>query len=463
MAENFSSFKTGFYAKIKDFTLFDCAEFNALKIVLDALRVDYVRKGAVKSPIMDSLWKLKLIDVAKETRSKLKKEVRYSAQELAAFSQKKYVIADDGRFALDSKGEPHSYYFSVLMQQLKEENCVHVIEKVRHKKSVFDIDYNKLITTFLHQPLNKSETALIKDINVTFERIQKSGLFTEKDLQNIAFAFQNFFNKYKVWSRFLAYLNSSQFFCIVHYHNEGRTLAFRRKGIKVTELQHGLIAKTDVFYVFPKAVKTIVDKALFADEIWVYGAYWKNVLEHGVEYINKIEIVGYYLFDDFSGYESQEAELDALKKDKKAILITTQTTLHEPFVAYVKWLANDIATRNLNYCIFVKNHPLEKPEHYQELAQIKDVFIVNYALPILFKKVDLHVSIYSTTLYDGIRVGIPGFALHCEPYKDYIEEIVASGVAIHLQANQNPIDLQEQLKKASPEYYYSKFELEKVM
>ena len=26
-------------------------------------------------------------------------------------------------------------------------------------------------------------------------------------------------------------------FCIVHYHNEGRTLAFKRKGIKVIEFK----------------------------------------------------------------------------------------------------------------------------------------------------------------------------------------------------------------------------------
>jgi hypothetical protein len=60
-------------------------------------------------------------------------------------------------------------------------------------------------------------------------------------------------------------------FCIVHYHNEGKALAFKRKDIKTIELQHGLIAATDVFYVFPPQTKSIINKALFADEIWVYG------------------------------------------------------------------------------------------------------------------------------------------------------------------------------------------------
>jgi hypothetical protein len=107
------------------------------------------------------------------------------------------------------------------------------------------------------------------------------------------------------------------------------------------------------------------------------------------------------------------------------------------------------------YKILVKTHPLEKQEHYAILNQTEGIKLVNYPLPILFKKVQLQVTIYSTTLFDGARASVPGFALYNERFKDYINEIVQSGVAFPLAAQENPVDLLEKMKVADSNYYYS--------
>jgi hypothetical protein len=458
--QSFTDFKVDFYAKVKDFSLFDCAEFNAIKIVLDGLRVDYISRGPVKSPIFESLKKYELENILRGMKAKFTGEKKYKRAQIELFKNKKYVISDDGRVAVDAKGKPHSYYFTNLMQSLNKEECLHIIEKQRNVKSEFDLHYQLLVNTFSLLPLNSDEKKLIKEIRITFKRIKESGLFNDKELKNIAFAFQNFFNKYKVWSRLLKEINPSTMFCIVHYHNEGRTLAFKRKGIKVIELQHGLIATKDVFYVFPDQTKNVISKALFADEIWVYGNYWKQVLEHGVEYLNKIKIAGYYLFDNFNGYEAVEKEIDDFADGKNLIIITTQTTLHKAFIDYTLWLADDISKGNLPYKILVKTHPLEKQEHYAILHETNGVMMVNHPLPVLFKKVKLHVTIYSTTLYDGAKAGVPGFALYNEQYKDYIDEIIQSGVAYPLAINENPVDLIEKLKVVDAGFYYSEFKID---
>jgi UDP-N-acetylglucosamine:LPS N-acetylglucosamine transferase len=458
--QSFTDFKAYFYGKITDFSLFDCADFNVLKIVLDGLRVDYISRGPVKSPIFGSIIKYEFENMLRRINAKLKRTQKYSSTQIAAFKNKAYLISDDGRVALDSTGMPHSYYFTNLMQSLNENDFLHIIDKKRNEKATCDLNYEHLINTFLLLPLNKKEKTLIKDIRITYNKIKISGLFNEKELQNIAFAFQNFFNKYKIWSRLLDEINPHTMFTIVHYHNEGKILAFKRKGIKVIELQHGLISTTDVFYVFPAQTKSIIHKALFADQIWVYGNYWKNVLEKGVEYLNKIKVAGYYLYDNFSGYEAAEKEIDAFAEGKKLIIVTTQTTLHKAFIDYILWLVNDIASRNLPYKILVKTHPLEKQEHYAILHETAGVKMVNHPLPVLFKKTQLHVTIYSTTLYDGARVGVPGFALYNEQYKDYINEIVQSGVAYPLAQHENPIDLIDKLKVVDSSYYYSDFQIE---
>jgi hypothetical protein len=451
--QSFTDFKVDFYAKVKDFSMFDCAEFNALKIVLDGLRVDYVSHGPVKSPILGPIWKYELENRFKRFRSKSLK--KYTKTQIADFTNKRYLISDDGRVALDADGTPHSYYFTTLMKSLNTEHCLHIIDKKRNEKAACNLNYELLVNTFLYAPANVEDRKLIIDIKNTYERISKSKIFNEKELENIAFAFQNFFNKYKIWCRLLDKINPQTMFCIVHYHNEGKTLAFKRRGIKVIELQHGLIATKDVFYVFPEKTKSIIQKALFADEIWVYGNYWKQVLEQGVEYVNKIKIAGYYLYDNFKGYEAAEKEIDEFAGGKKLIIVTTQTSLHKDFIEYILWLINDITNRNLPYKILVKTHPLEKQEHYAILNQTEGIKLVNYPLPILFKKVQLQVTIYSTTLFDGARASVPGFALYNERFKDYINEIVQSGVAFPLAAQENPVDLLEKMKVADSNYYYS--------
>ncbi len=107
----------------------------------------------------------------------------------------------------------------------------------------------------------------------------------------------------------------------------------------------------------------------------------------------------------------------------------------------------------------MKTHPLEKQEHYAVLHETNGVMMVNHPLPVLFKKVKMHVTIYSTTLYDGAKAGVPGFALYNEQYKDYIDEIIQSGVAYPLAINQNPVDLIEKLKVVDAGFYYSEFKL----
>jgi hypothetical protein len=83
--QSFSDFKSDFYAKVSDFTLFDCAEFNALKIVLDGLKVDYVSRGKVKSPIFQSLFVYESINLLKRLKSSiLKSNLGHSKQAIEA-------------------------------------------------------------------------------------------------------------------------------------------------------------------------------------------------------------------------------------------------------------------------------------------------------------------------------------------------------------------------------------------
>ena len=132
--QSFTDFKVDFYDKVKDFSIFDCAEFNALKIVLDGIRVDYISRGPVKSPIFGSLLKYALEQRLKRIKATFKGGKKYQQKEFDAFKNRKYVISDDGRVALDAVGVPHSYYFTALMQSLNKNDLIIVFHPSAHPK-----------------------------------------------------------------------------------------------------------------------------------------------------------------------------------------------------------------------------------------------------------------------------------------------------------------------------------------
>jgi hypothetical protein len=54
-------------------------------------------------------------------------------------------------------------------------------------------------------------------------------------------------------------------------------------GIKTVELQHGLISKHDLYYVYPGKYREALSKGIFPNEIWLFGNFWKEVLQRGAE------------------------------------------------------------------------------------------------------------------------------------------------------------------------------------
>jgi len=207
-AKNFTDFKTDFYAKVKDFSLFDCAEFNVLKIVLDGLKVNYISRGKVTVDLFKPVWVQHLkyqLKAAKEGKISL------STNDILQFKNRKILIADDGRIIHDECKKPHSYYFSNIIKHFGKENCTHLVEKVRDESLARNLDYPLVYELFIHQKYNDDELKIRQSIITTFNNIKAAQIFDEKEIQNIAFAFQNFFNQYKVWSRLLNFYRQKYF------------------------------------------------------------------------------------------------------------------------------------------------------------------------------------------------------------------------------------------------------------
>ncbi len=434
-AKTYTEFKNEFYAKFADLSILDCEDFNSLKIVLDGLKVNYAARGVYKTYLFYPIFIHRLYLFLNRITSKKQNYF----DELKKYSNRKYLIIDPERYKKNIDGSFVSTYFHHFYEQLVDYTSV---SENDNKHQLFNFSLKKLHQDLIFEPFSDDEIKLRKSLKKCYYRIKRLEKFSTVDLENIRIAFDQFFKNYRSNNRIIKVLKPELAYLVCHYHKEGLMLALKRNGVKAIELQHGLIAPEDIFYVFPSKIKKIKERAMFADEIWVYGEFWKQRLLKGFEYDeNQIKIIGYYQYENLAVPDSIASKLAMLKNNKKIVLFTSQVTLAKEVSEYLLFLANDIKKKKIDYLIWLKLHPSETRDMYASLDGIDNITIVEENPEYLFAFANLVVSVFSTTLYDAFRYNLPCFSLYIKEYADYVNSVVESRVASLIYNNQNPIEL----------------------
>jgi hypothetical protein len=313
-------------------------------------------------------------------------------------------------------------------------------------------------------PLTPYEEELRKNLLTTYKKIEKSKAFDSGELTNIQIAIQSFFCQFKIWNEILKTLPSLKYAIVEqHYHHEGLLLALKKNNIKSYEIQHGLISESDIFYIFPKEISKIKNKALFPDKILVYGNYWKDILLKGGEF-GEGDIIA---TGDFRKKNNllQKPEEEKIIKDfisgRNIILISSQTFMHEYYGAYTKWLSELLINKHKDWKIILKLHPNEKEENYTVISNLPNVLISKSNILYLFGIAKIHISVYSTTLFDALEYKLTNFSLQNEAFKDYTQNIIRDKVALPIDLNEDPVNKFEKLAGNSSlidsNYVYSGF------
>ena len=428
---SFSEFKKSFYGKTSDLSLYDCGDINLLKVVLDGLKVNYIGRWNIRLPFFYPafLWRA--------WRGVQRR--RHPGGRPATNAKARVVLVDlNGRSETSREGVPVSFYFDRLARLLQREDYIHVIESTKSKGYPHDIalrGYDAL----QFRPLNAYERQLRRQLLQTYARIKRSRKFDRAELKNIRIAIQSFFNQFKIWNELLSSLPSLRVALVQqHYHHEGLLLALRVNKIRAYEIQHGLIAASDIFYVFPKTVAAIRKKALFPDKILVYGEYWKQVLLKGSEFVaDDIVVLG-----DFRAKkpgDTPDPTVAGFISGTKIILVSSQTFMHEQYTGYTKELSLLLEKNYPDWKIVLKLHPNEREESYGALGGHKNVLVTKVTIGQLFPLANIHISVYSTTLYDALGYGLVNFSLQMEGFEDYTRDIVRDGIAHRLGRSEDPI------------------------
>lgn len=241
----------------------------------------------------------------------------------------------------------------------------------------------------------------------------------------------NYLMSYGMASDLLAELKPGRILLTCHYGKEGLIRAARQNGVIVTELQHGIIDKNDIFYCYPKNLKGLNDLALFPDSILTYGQYWTDLLLEHHEF-NKVITAGDYTF----------RAPKTIRNQKKQVLITTQTGLIEDYLSVIEWVASEVS-HSPGWEILIRHHPLEGED---ELLRYRDSYAghsfvresTGSSLSEDFQESMVHISIYSTTLFDAARWPLQNYSVqNLGEFSSYSASILHVGVAEGIEVGQS--------------------------
>lgn len=437
--QDLTALKKDFYRRFPDLSYFDREDFNLFKVILDGLKVDYRGKGIKKSDFFHPSFYHSLKNALRPKRNT--QELQERLENLGSMKDREFVFVDhSGRLFKKEDGTMASLYLDKMMTALGRNNMVCIVEKRGIVNGDYDICALDLTPLLAQHPFDKGDHELKDGLRRFYKKIAADRVFGKRELENIVIALEKFHAHFRLWKLLLAKLPQKKIYLLCHYHKEGALLAMKRMGRKVIELQHGLISENDLFYCIPPEKKEVAQRALFADKILVYGSFWKNKLKNGCEYPEeKVAIIGDYQ----AGKDgvTEPVVRSQTKKDQIKILVATQTFLHKHFILYIKKLSATLINTNNASEIIVKTHPSEKKEVYSELSALPNVVMTDRSIDSLLAQCDCQVSVYSTTLFEGIKYNVPGFSLYVKECKDYIEELARDGVSQIVNMDFNPVDV----------------------
>lgn len=210
--------------------------------------------------------------------------------------------------------------------------------------------------------------------------------------------------------------------------------AAREQGIRVLELQHGSIDRDHHAYGWSEYACQYRDQMPLPDELLLYGAYWKQELDHHGFWGGTTRVVGSLRMDTYRSRRSARPE-----GDHPTILVTTQGIETERVVQFLSAFLRQ--TSETAFRLIIKLHPACEQKKDVYLAAVNGDPRVSVLLGSegfstfdLLTRADLHVSVSSTCHYEAIGLGVPTAVLPFATH-EIVRPLVDAGHAILLQSS----------------------------
>lgn len=189
----------------------------------------------------------------------------------------------------------------------------------------------------------------------------------------------------------------------VGYTNFGYIRAFKEAGIKVVEMQHGVI--TENHHAYNYAVP--FDSIQFPDIIWTNGDRQKVVFSDQNEFpVQEVVPVGSYIIDHYKNLKSR-------KKDakKKVLFAMQEGETGDKLVDFILQLSeqhNDLLD------IIIQPRRMTPEEYTRRWPELVNVNFSSSNFYTAVGRVDIHSTIYSTTAIEALSLGVPNILVNID-------------------------------------------------
>jgi len=197
--------------------------------------------------------------------------------------------------------------------------------------------------------------------------------------------------------------------------------AAKDMGIKVAEVQHGIITKAHPLYNYSDAVANNKEfKTYLPDYLLTFGEFWNNNMRDPTKKV----IIG---SPHFTEMVKRFADIQHRNMKEKYILFISQGTLTKVFVDLAKDLIKKISKNE--YKIIFRLHPGEVPfeERYKELYYFDNIEVDKHGdIYELIYNCDCMVGCYSTTIYEALAFKKPIFIIDNQWSREYIPKEIGN-------------------------------------
>ncbi|MGI8402130.1 MAG: hypothetical protein ACR2NS_11110, partial [Gemmatimonadaceae bacterium] len=248
-------------------------------------------------------------------------------------------------------------------------------------------------------------------------------LFSETSIRTVL---ANFFWQRKIWARILSRVGPETVL-LADFGEYGLVAAAREKGIRVLELQHGIVDRHHPAYAWSHYATPHRKRMPIADHLLVYGDYWKQEISQSDFWSDAVDVVG-------SGRIDRGR---SIKRSSGAgpyrLLVTADGIESVHTIRVIRELIQSSERYRLE--VVIKLHPV-----YSALDdEIRAAFEGETRVAVkgasegdstfrLLRRVDLHASIASASHYDALGLGTPTAIIGAGNYK-MVSQLHESGHA----------------------------------
>lgn len=321
-------------------------------------------------------------------------------------------------------------YTDNIINEFSEKN-IDIIEKDYNGEHYLKASSNRrfeddLYLRCIYDKILKKSNLSEKDINLLkcIERELNTKLNVEVDLITMVKKFLITYNsKFTYYNNLIKKRKPKAIIVLVGYYRTHLIAAAKLNGVKVIEIQHGVISKYHLGYSYPNNLRNL---ECFPNYLLTFGNYWGDAVDLPLE---KNRVIPY----GFPYFNINKEKFDDVEKVKNQILFISQGVIGKE----LSKLCLEYVRSNTDKKIIYKLHPGEYndwKDKYNELVVAQEKYGVevitssNKELYEYFAESPYVIGVFSTAIYEAlafkcktILVNLPGI--------EYMNDLIENNVA----------------------------------